>query len=226
MNLDEKRDFFELDITERKLLDFNGIFGNDNQIFMEIGSGMGEFLRMRSLINHNRNFIGIEIKEKRLRQIINNMDIDRHKNVRVAKLFVDSNVTEIIPEGSIKRIFINHPDPWPKKKHHKNRLIQPEFIDTLNKLLKRKGVLWIATDNEEYAKWIAEKFSERKDFISIYDGGFSRIAEAGHIVTYFEEMKRKEGFDPYFLKFRKRCSLDSIYLNEFDDKAEKLEDEC
>ncbi|MCK4957442.1 MAG: tRNA (guanosine(46)-N7)-methyltransferase TrmB [Candidatus Cloacimonetes bacterium] len=214
MNLEEKRAFFEIDVTERKLLDFKEIFGNDNQVFLEIGSGMGEFLRMRSLINHNRNFIGIEIKEKRLRQIVNNMDVERHKNVRVMRLFVDEAVTEIIPEGSIKHVFINHPDPWPKQKHHKNRIIQDKFIDTLNKLLKRKGIVWIATDDEEYAKWIVEKFSKREDFVSMYEGGFSRLPEAGHIVTYFEEMKRKEGFDPYFLKFRKQCSLENLVTQD------------
>lgn len=210
MTLEEKRDFFEIDCRERKHWNFPEIFGNDNQVFLEIGSGMGEFLRMRALINHNRNFIGIEIKDKRLKQIINNMDVIRHDNVRVARLFVDNNVTEVIPECSIKRVFINHPDPWPKKKHHKNRLIQTEFIDTLNKILKRKGIVWIATDDQAYAEWIVEKFADRIDFDSMYEGGFSREPEAGHIVTYFEEMKRKEGFPPYFLKFRKICSLENI----------------
>ena len=70
MTLEEKRIFFEIDCTERKLWNFTEIFGNDNQVYLEIGSGMGEFLRMRALINHNRNFVGIEIKDKRLKQII------------------------------------------------------------------------------------------------------------------------------------------------------------
>jgi len=210
MTLEEKREFFELECAERQVWNFPEIFGNDNQVFLEIGSGMGEFLRMRALINHNRNFIGIEIKDKRLRQIINNMDVVRHNNVRVARLFVDDNVTEVIPEGSIKRVFINHPDPWPKTKHHKNRLIQPAFIDTLNRILKRKGIVWIATDDKAYAEWIVDKFVDRMDFDNLYEDGFSREPEAGHIVTYFEEMKRKEGFPPYFLKFRKICALHNV----------------
>ncbi len=218
MTLEEKRIFFEIDCTERKLWNFTEIFGNDNQVYLEIGSGMGEFLRMRALINHNRNFVGIEIKDKRLKQIINNLDVQRHNNVRVARLFVDDKVTEVIPEGSIKKVFINHPDPWPKKKHHKNRLIQPAFIDTLNRIMKRKGIVWIATDDQDYAKWIVDKFSVRPDFESMYEEGFSRDPEAGHIVTYFEEMKRKEGFPPYFLKFRKKCSLENIKPNLSEDK--------
>ncbi|MFO7895441.1 MAG: hypothetical protein R6U84_00725, partial [Candidatus Cloacimonadales bacterium] len=67
-----------------------------------------------------------------------------------------------------------------------------------------------------YAKWIVEKFAVRPDFVSLYPAGYSREPEAGHIVTYFEEMKRKEGFPPYFLKFRKKCALENIdpQLNE------------
>lgn len=220
MSLEEKREFFELEFNDRKNWNFSEIFGNDNQVFLEIGSGMGEFLRMRSLINHNRNFIGIEIKQNRLNQIINNLDIQRHSNVRVARLFVDDKVTEVIPAGSIKRVFINHPDPWPKKKHHKKRLIQPAFIDTLNKILKRKGIVWIATDDADYAEWIVDKFAVRPDFVSMYAGGYSREPEAGHIVTYFEELKRKEGFAPYFLKFRKKCALENIDPN----KAAEMQD--
>jgi len=130
------------------------------------------------------------------------------------RLYVDPNVTEVIPEKSIKRVFINHPDPWPKTKHHKNRLINDKFIDTLNKILKLRGVVEVATDHAGYAQWIIDHFKDREDFVAEYPGGFTHIPNMGHIVTYFEEVKRKEGFDPIFMKFRKVEHYDKLGKTE------------
>ena len=65
------------------------------------------------------------------------------------------------------------------------------------------GVLEIATDYEEYVKWIIKHFEDRTDFISQFKGGFARIAQEGHIETYFDIKKRSEGFEPFFMKYEK-----------------------
>ena len=203
-NLEKKRDFFELQSKQERGLDFIKIFGNTNPVHLEIGCGRGEFLIQKALNLPDINFLGIELKEKRIKTILRILDFKLHKNVRILKLFVDENLKKCIPEKSISKIYIIHPDPWPKRKHHKNRLINDRFIDVLSEILKPDGRLEIATDHEEYAEWIIKLFAARKDFVSKYKNGYSNISAEGHIETYFEMKKQQEGFKPIFMEFKKK----------------------
>ncbi|HHE37676.1 MAG TPA: tRNA (guanosine(46)-N7)-methyltransferase TrmB [Candidatus Cloacimonetes bacterium] len=203
MSLEKKRGFFKIGLEDEKLLNFKEIFGNENPVHLEIGSGRGEFISMKSLVLWNKNFLGLELKDKRIDDTLKKLNSEHHRNVRLIRLLVDEKITDWISENSIERIYINHPDPWPKKKHHKNRLIQNDFLDALYKILKFKGVIEINTDHRDYAEWIVEIFKARDDFKVMYENGFSRIPAEGHIVTHFEEKKRREGFEPLFMRFKK-----------------------
>ncbi len=200
--LEESRRNFELNIEENEMLDFHKIFGNKNPVHIEIGSGRGEFLIKVALQNPEINFIGIDLKEKRVKTIFRKLYKDKLKNVRIAKIYLDEESIKFIQLNSIDKIYLQHPDPWPKKRHFHRRIIQPEFIDIMHKMLISGGIVDIATDHEDYAFWIVEHFLERKDFTSIYKKGFTREQEKGHIETYFEKTKRAEGFEPYFMKYR------------------------
>ncbi len=202
-NLKKKREFFELNLKLEIKLNFRKVYGSDNPVHLEIGSGRGEFLLHKSVQHPDVNFLAIELKEKRIKTIIRQLDPEIHKNVRVARLFVDDAITDYIQEGSFQKIYIIHPDPWPKRKHHKNRLIQHGFIDVLWKILKSGGFIEISTDHKEYANWIVQHFRERKDFESVYNKGFTKNPEEEHIETFFEKKKREEGFEPFFMKYRK-----------------------
>ena len=202
-NFKKKRDFFDLNLKLEIKLNFRNIFGNDNSVHLEIGSGRGEFLLHKSVQHPDVNFLAIELKEKRIKTIIRQLDTKINKNVRVIRLFVDDAITDYIQEGSFQMIYIIHPDPWPKRKHHKNRLIRHGFIDVLWRTLKSGGFIEISTDHKEYANWIIQHFRERKDFESVYDKGFINNPEEEHIETFFEKKKREEGFEPFFMKYRK-----------------------
>ena len=202
-DLSKKRDIFEINLESGQKLDFRKVFGNDHPVHLEIGSGRGEFLLAKAQQNLNINYLALELKEKRIKTIIRKLDEDIHKNVKLIKLFVDESITEIIPAGSLEKIYIIHPDPWPKKKHYRRRLIQQNFIDVLWKLLSTKGEIFLSTDHSDYATWIAEHFSQRSDFQSIHKDGYSRTAPVNHNETYFEKMKKSEGFSPYFMEFVK-----------------------
>ena len=202
-NLKKKREFFELNLKPEIKLNFHKVYGNDNPVHLEIGSGRGEFLVQTATENGKVNFLAVELKEKRIKTIIRQLDPKIHKNIRVVKLFVDEKITDYIQEGSFQMVYIIHPDPWPKRKHHKNRLIQHDFIDVLWKILKPGGIIQLSTDHEEYANWIIQHFLERKDFESIYNKGFTMDLEEAHIETFFEKKKKKEGFLPFFMKYRK-----------------------
>ena len=200
--LEESRRIFEIRIEDNGILDFHKVFGNKNPIHIEIGSGRGEFLIKSAMQNPNINYIGIDLKEKRIKTIFRKLYKEKLKNVRIAKIYLNNENIKFLPPNSIEKIYLQHPDPWPKKRHFHRRIIQSEFINILHELLITNGIVDIATDHKDYAIWIVEHFKERKDFFSIYKKGFTKESEKGHIETYFEKKKREEGFEPYFMKYR------------------------
>jgi tRNA (guanine-N7-)-methyltransferase len=123
--------------------------------------------------------------------------------VKLLNHYVDKEISQVIPKYSIPVIYIQHPDPWPKRRHHKYRLINQDFIDALNLMLELGGRVEIATDHPEYSQWIIEHFDQRKDFVSLFEKGYTYEKQAGHIETYFEEIKRAEGFEPIFMFYQK-----------------------
>ena len=203
LTLEEKRKLFLITPQDGQKLDFRSFFANDHPLHIEIGSGRGEFLLKSSQQNPGVNYVGIELKEKRISTILKQINTIDHQNIRLMKAYVDSELLSHVPENSINRIYIFHPDPWPKRKHHKNRLIQPVFIENLLPILSPEGSVVISTDFKDYASEIVKVFSQNSGYKSVYEEGFSREPEPGHIVTYFEIKLRKEGFDPYFMRFNK-----------------------
>ncbi|MDO9577791.1 MAG: tRNA (guanosine(46)-N7)-methyltransferase TrmB [Candidatus Cloacimonadales bacterium] len=199
----EKSRYFQLELSAGQRLDFPAVFGNAHPVHLEIGSGRGEFLLQKAISHPEINFLALELKEKRIRTILRQLDPETHKNVRLIKLFVNEHVTDLIPAGSFQTIYIIHPDPWPKKRHNRRRLIQPKFIDVLHLLLQKEGIVKLSTDHEDYAGWIVRYFLERKDFSSIYKNGFTRNTPSDHVETFFEKVKREEGFPPFYMEFRK-----------------------
>ena len=200
---DEKESFFKIKLNKDKQLDFEEIFGNKRPVTMEIGVGKGEFIAMYSRFHPERNFIGIELKDKRIVTTLKKLDPIKNSNVRILKLFVDKDIKNYVKLSSIDEIIVYHPDPWPKTRHHKHRLFQHHFIDALNLILKIGGYIKISTDDPNYAKWIVNLFGQREDFETMYDEGYTMIAPDDHFRTFFDDIKSKEGFEPYFMFYKK-----------------------
>ena len=144
-------------IFQNKLTNFSDLFKNKNSdLILEIGFGMGTSTAEIAKSNLNKNYIAIEvhspgvgnllklIKEKE----IPNLKIIQHDAVEVLNLMVKNN--------SLDGIHIFFPDPWPKKRHHKRRLIQSNLLKLIAQKIKKSGYLHIATDWEDYALWIID----------------------------------------------------------------------
>jgi tRNA (guanine-N7-)-methyltransferase len=202
-DLSKKREIFELETEPGNILEFSKVFGNSNPVHLEIGSGRGEYLLRKALEHPEINFLALELKEKRIKTILRKLEPGKTDNVRIIRFFVDEEVTQVIPAGSFEFIYIIHPDPWPKKRHNRRRLIQHKFIDVLHQLLRANGAIKFSTDHLDYAMWITLHFLERDDFSTIYKNGFTRTAPSDHVETYFEKLKREEGFPPFYMEYRK-----------------------
>jgi len=204
MILAEKAQYFCLELPLERHLDFAQIFGNDHPVILEIGSGKGEFISVYSRFYPTENYIGVELKHKRIVNTLKKLDVQKNTNVRLLQKYIDEHITAIIPPASISEVIINHPDPWPKNKHKKNRLIQHGFLDALYQILKAGGQLKISTDDVIYTHWINKIFTKRDDFESMYPGGYTYIVPEYHLQTYFSELKTRQGFRPAFMLYRKK----------------------
>lgn len=135
-------------------IDFDAIFGRHAQVVLEIGFGNGDTLVQQALENPGLNFLGIEVHEpgvghcllKAREAGLSNLKLIKHDAIEVLR--------DQIPAESVHRVNIYFPDPWPKKRHHKRRMIQPDFLDLVHRRLKAGGTLHIATDWANYAEHI------------------------------------------------------------------------
>lgn len=205
LDFDERKDYFVIPIEKDKQLKWEEVFSNTNPVHVEIGSGKGEFISQKPLLVEGVNFLGIELKQKRIVTILKKLRPTIHPHVRLAELKVDKEVENILPAESIQTIYIQHPDPWPKRKHHRYRLIQHELIDVLYKLLIPGGTLEISTDHHDYAMWIHGIMVKHPEFVPFTEQGYSRVYPEGHITTYFEQVKCEKGETPYFLFYTKEA---------------------
>jgi tRNA (guanine-N7-)-methyltransferase len=200
--LASKREYYVVEPGER--LDGTALFGNDRPLEIEIGCGKGEFIAAVALRHPERNFLGFELRGKRIDNILRKLDPARQPNVRLIRLLVDDQIGRFIPAGSIRRIYIQHPDPWPKRRHAKHRIIQQPFIDTLAYLLPPGGEVELTTDHPALRDWVISHFARRTDFESVHPGGYTFDLPEDHIRTYFDVLHEQDGYPPAWMVFRKR----------------------
>lgn len=139
---------------EEKILNFKSIFGNNNPVVMEIGFGMGHATLEIAEKNRNKNYIAIEVHTPGVGKVLSEIEIRNLSNLRIIQYDAVQVIRNMIPLSSLEGVHIFFPDPWPKKKHHKRRLIQNGFIKELILLIKKGGYIYIATDWEDYAQQI------------------------------------------------------------------------
>jgi tRNA (guanine-N7-)-methyltransferase len=200
-----RQDRYLIKVLADKIIDFNELFLNSNPVFLEIGSGKGEFISEYSLLHPEWNFIGFELQQKRVEISLRKLDLEKHVNVKLATFMIDEKIESIIPPNSVTGVFIQHPDPWPKRKHFKRRLLQQSFLDALSRIIRSGGFIQVSTDHDEYAKWIWKEFSKRQDFVpKLSDTISEKPLLDEHVVTYYEREQRRLGFEPKHMLFEKR----------------------
>jgi tRNA (guanine-N7-)-methyltransferase len=131
-------------------LRFDAVFGNGNPIEVEIGSGKGRFIIRSSRDNPRTNYIGIERAYKFFTIMKERVEEARTVNVRLLRTEADYFIPAYVPPESVQAFHIYFPDPWPKTKHRRRRLVNPDFFDILRDRLAPGGCIHLATDFAEY----------------------------------------------------------------------------
>jgi len=175
------------------------------QVWLEIGFGGGEHLAEQAERHPEIGFIGSEVFENGVARLVSEIARREFSNVR---LFADDArlLLDILPPGSLGRVFILFPDPWPKLRHHKRRLVSPATLDRLAVVMQLGAELRLATDDPGYLAWMLEHVTAHPAFIWLARIPADwRQRPTDWPPTRYEEKARAAGRTPAFLRFARRA---------------------
>ena len=141
---------------EQGVIDPREVFGREAWLNLEIGFGMGHSLAEMAEAAPEQDFIGVEVHAPGVGALLKEIDERGLENVRIYAIDANDVIDLCLPDASIDRVMVFFPDPWPKKRHHKRRIVQPAFLARCARALKPGGTLHIATDWANYAEHIDE----------------------------------------------------------------------
>jgi len=184
------------------LINLTETFQRDAKCVLEIGFGSGYSLLEMATSHPKENFIGIETHLPGIGTLLQGVGARQLQNIRIYYADAVEVLEKCIPDLSLDVIQIFFPDPWPKRKHHKRRLIQPVFVDLLIKKLKKGGTIHLATDWEEYATHMMDVLSSVPALINVAgEKHYANRSSQRPIVTKFEQRGKQSGRAIWELQF-------------------------
>ncbi len=184
-------------------VDLPAVFGRRAETVLEIGFGNGDMLAQLAAEHPERNYIGVEVHRPGIGRLLMRLRESGLDNVRIAARDATEVLRNEISDDALRQILIYFPDPWPKKRHHKRRLVQEEFVLLATAKLAIGGEFKLATDWPEYAAQMREILNSHPDLENLAaDGGYiARPSE--RLVTRFEQRGRDQGNPVYDLAYRR-----------------------
>ena len=184
------------------VIDFVEVFGRKSDIVLEIGFGMGDSLIAMALQNPHQDYIGIDVHRPGVGRVLHEIVRNDLKNLRILCHDAIDVLQNCLADGSLHGIQIYFPDPWPKKRHHKRRLIQPEFVELLTQKLKLKGFIHLATDWGPYAEQMMTILNQVEGLQNT-TGNNQYSTHTNRPTTKFERRGQKLGHEVWDMIFQK-----------------------
>lgn len=184
------------------LIDFDQKFGNKAPAVFEIGFGMGDALLLSAEREPELNFVGVETYIAGVGHLLLEAQRSGIKNLKVINADAGVVLEKHIADASLQRVQIYFPDPWPKRRHHKRRLIQPEFIETVVSKLVIGGELHLATDWEHYAKHMMGVITDQPRLENMAGVGSFHPRPPERPLTKFEHRGQKLGHSVWDVIFK------------------------
>lgn len=179
------------------------VFERQAPCTLEIGFGMGHSLVEMAAAAPDQDFIGIEVHRPGVGSLLSGLLSQNLSNVRVYQEDAIEVLKQCIPDASLDRLLLFFPDPWHKARHHKRRIVQPEFAQLVRSKLKVGGVFHMATDWEPYAEYMLEVMQVAAGYQNLSSSGNWVERPAERPVTKFERRGHKLGHGVWDLKFQR-----------------------
>ena len=184
--------------------DLAATFGNTRPVVLEIGFGNGEALLAAAKADPARNYIGIEVHEPGVGRLLRDADAAGLMNLRVSKHDAVEVLRHEIAADSLAEVRLYFPDPWHKKRHHKRRIVQPDFVEMIAARLAPGGLFHLATDWEAYAEHMFDVLDASPSFRNELGPRQSAPRPEWRIETHFQKRGERLGHGVWDLLYRKR----------------------
>ena len=184
-----------------EFLDLKSVFGRNAPKVLEIGFGMGETTARIALENPEFDYLGVEVHSPGVGAMLKRINEHALTNVRVIQHDAVEVVRMMVPPASLAGVHVFFPDPWPKKRHHKRRLIQPAFAELLASRLAPGGYFHVATDWQEYADHILATLAATPSLENPHEG--FAVRPETRPLTKFEERGQRLGHGSWDVIFRR-----------------------
>lgn len=200
--LNELWPIFGVDLPGEKV-DLDRLFDKKQPIVLEIGFGNGDSLLEMALNTPEKNFLGIEVYEAGVGRLINEANKHQLTNLKIIKDDAVEVLKHHIHNESFDAFQLFFPDPWHKKKHHKRRIVQAEFLDLISRKLKPNAIIHMATDWEDYAIHMMETLENHPNFKNTMSAHNYSIRPQYRPITKFERRGERLGHGVWDLIFTK-----------------------
>ncbi|WP_273021247.1 tRNA (guanosine(46)-N7)-methyltransferase TrmB [Rheinheimera sp.] len=179
------------------------VFGRSSAVVLEIGFGMGKSLVQMAKEAPEKDFIGIEVHRPGVGACLSDAVAQQVKNLRVFEHDAVEVLEDTIADNSLDTVQLFFPDPWHKKRHHKRRIVQPEFVQLLRRKLKPGGVFHMATDWENYAGHMLEVMQAAEGFSNLSADNTYVERPEHRPLTKFEQRGQRLGHGVWDLMYKK-----------------------
>ncbi len=174
-------------------LDFTAVFGRRAPVILEIGFGNGDALMAEAIAHPENDYLGVEVHRPGVGGLLRRLASSEISNVRVMLADAKDVLAMQVPDASLSGAHVFFPDPWPKKRHHKRRLVQSDFAALAARKLKPGGYLHLATDWPDYAEQMVSILSATPGLIAVSGRDPFAAGVTSRIQTRFERRGRKLG---------------------------------
>jgi tRNA (guanine-N7-)-methyltransferase len=183
--------------------DWSLVFGNDNPLALEIGCGVGDFVVQMATLHPECNFVAVDYYNRGCLKTARRIDKAGVENVRVIRDEIRAVMSRCIPRSALRMAIINCPDPWPKKRHRKRRLVQAEFVEYLAGFMRPGADFFFATDFDDYAEDVARMMPCMPGFENLLAPDPYRHRLDGYPLSKYMRKFMAEGKQVYFIHYRK-----------------------
>ncbi len=190
--------------------DDSSLFGNTQPVIVEYCSGNGTWIAEKAKENPDQNWVAVEKRFDRVRKIWSKI---KNENLNNLVVFCGEGfrlTQEYLPKGTVDQVYINFPDPWPKKRHAKHRIVQPLFIEQVYRILKPEGVITLVTDDVAYSEQMIEVLSGQEGMKSMHPAPYFVNELEGYGTSYFDTLWRNKGRTIHYHQFQKQGMLHAV----------------